>query len=319
VHESKATGNTSYDVPGAVLVTGGLVSLVYGFTEAAKRGVGWGDPKTLDFLGLAIVLLVSFVVVEYRVSNPLLPLRVVLDRNRGGSNLALLFLAAGTFSMFLFLTYYFQINLAYSPLKSGFAFLPLSGGIIVTSAVVSKLLPRTGPKPLMVLGSLLATLGFFTLLFISDTSAWVSVVLPGLLLISVGSGMVFVPLASVALYGVSPHDIGVASAVFNTTQQVGGSLGTALLNTFYASAVTTYLASHAHLAVSRTKLHNLALIHGYHVGFAIDVGLLFAAVVTLAYFVTAKRHDVPQEPATSATPSANGPVETSNDLTAEGA
>jgi EmrB/QacA subfamily drug resistance transporter len=294
VHESKATGNTSYDLPGAVLVTGGLVSLVYGFTEAAIKGVGWRDPKTLGFLGLAIVLLVSFVVVESRASNPLLPLRIVLDRNRGGSNVALLLVAAGTFSMFLFLTYYFQINLGYNPLKSGFAFLPLSIGIIVTSGVVSNILPRTGPKPLMVLGSMLVTGGLFTLFFVSDSSAWVSVVLPGLLLIAVGYGMVFVPLASVALHGVPPHDVGVASAVFNTTQQIGGSLGTSLLNTFYASAVTAYLASHAHLGVSGTKLRNLALIHGYHVGFAIAVGMLFAATLTLASFVTARRDELPK-------------------------
>ncbi len=148
----------------------------------------------------------------------------------------------------------------------------------------------------MVLGSLLAAGGLFTLLFISDSSAWVSVVLPSLLLTSVGIGMVYVPLASVALYGVPPHDAGVASGVLNTTSQVGGSLGTALLNTFYASAVTAYLASHAHLGVSGTKLHHLAFIHGYHVAFAIDAGMLFAAAVTLAFFITARRDDLPSNP-----------------------
>jgi EmrB/QacA subfamily drug resistance transporter len=310
VHESKAEGNTRYDVPGAVLVTGGLVSLVYGFTEAAKQGVGWGDPKTLGFLGLALVLLVGFVLVESRVSNPLLPLRVVLDRYRGGSYLGTLFVAAGSFSMFLFLTYYFQINLGYSPLKAGFGFLPLSAGIIVTASVVSRILPQTGPKPLMVLGSLLATGGIFSLVFISDSSAWVSTVLPAELLISIGMGMVFVPLASVSLYGVPPHDAGVASAVFNATQQVGGSLGIALLTTFYASAVTGYLASHAHLAVLGTKqLSHQALIHGYHVAFTIDAGLLLAAAVTLGLLVNARR-DRPTEPAISVAAPANVPVET---------
>jgi hypothetical protein len=108
--------------------------------------------------------------------------------------------------------------------------------------------------------------------------------------------MVCVPLASVALYGVPPHDAGVTSAVLNTTSQVGGSLGTALLNTFYASAVTAYPASHAHLGVSGTKLHHLAFIHGYHVAFAIDAGMLFAAAVTLAFFITARRDDLPSNP-----------------------
>jgi EmrB/QacA subfamily drug resistance transporter len=295
VTESKAHGNTSYDLPGAVLVTGGLVSLVYGFTEAAKEGVGWSAASTLGFLALAAILLVAFVVVENRSTNPLLPLRVVLDRNRGGSYLSALFVGAGLFSMFLFLTYYFQLNLGYSPLKSGFAFLPFSIGIIVTAGLVSNILPRTGPKPLMVLGSIMAPIGLFTFTFISDSSSWVVAVLPGELLMSVGLALVFVPLSSLALVGVKDHDAGVASAMLNTSQQIGGSLGTALLNTLYASAVTGYLADHVHTPAQAAAQQPLAFIHGYHVAFAFGVGLLVASAVTIIVFINARREELPAE------------------------
>ncbi|MCW2529471.1 MAG: transporter [Pseudonocardiales bacterium] len=300
VTESKAEGDTNYDIPGAILVSGGLVSLVYGFTEAAKEGVGWASTSTLGFLALAVILLVGFVVVELRSANPLLPMRVVLDRNRGGSYLSSLFVGAGLFSMFLFLTYYFQLNLGYSPLKSGFAFLPFSIGIIVTAAAVSGILPRTGPKPLMVLGTIMATIGLVLFTFISDTSSWLTHVLPGELLMSVGLGLIFVPLSSLSLVGVADHDAGVASAMLNTSQQIGGSLGTALLNTFYASAVTSYLASHVKAPADVNKLTPLAYIHGYHVAFWIGVGLLATSAVIVAVFINAKKDDLPVEPALAA-------------------
>ncbi|MCW2522266.1 MAG: transporter [Frankiales bacterium] len=295
VHESRAEGDTKYDIPGAILVTGGLVSLVYGFTEAAKEGVGWAAASTLGFLGLAVVLLVAFVVVEARTASPLLPLRVVLDRNRGGSYLSSLLVGAGLFSMFLFLTYYFQLNLGYSPLKSGFAFLPFSIGIIVTAGLVSSILPRTGPKPLMVIGSIMAAVGLYLFTFISEDASWLTHVLPGELLMSVGLALVFVPLSSLALIGVADHDAGVASAMLNTSQQIGGSLGTALLNTFYASAVTSYLASHVKVPADVAKLQPLAFIHGYQVAFSIGCGLLVASAVTIIVLINAKRDDLPAE------------------------
>jgi EmrB/QacA subfamily drug resistance transporter len=300
VGESKAHGATKYDLPGAVLVTGGLVSLVYGFTEAAKTGVGWAAASTIGFLVLAVAMLAAFVVVEYRSANPLLPLRVVLDRNRGGSYLAALFVGAGLFSMFLFLTYYFQLNLGYSPLKSGFAFLPFSAGVIVTAGAVSGILPRTGPKPLMVIGTISATIGIFLFTFITDESSWLTHVLPGELLLSVGLGLVFVPLSSLALVGVSDQDAGVASAMLNTSQQVGGSLGTALLNTFYASAVTAYLADHVKAPADLKTQSPLAFIHGYHVAFSIGCGLFVASAVTIIVFINAKRDDLPAEGAVHA-------------------
>jgi EmrB/QacA subfamily drug resistance transporter len=293
VHESRADGDRHYDIPGAVLVTGGLLALVYGFTEAAKSGVGWLSAPTLSLLTIAVVLLVAFVVVEMRASHPLLPLRIVLDRNRGGSFLASLLVGAGLFAMFLFLTYYFQINLGYSPLKSGFAFLPFSAGIIAAAGLASALLPRTGPKVLMVTGLAMATAGLFYLTLLGTGSSWLTHVLPSEILMSVGLALVFVPLSNLALFGVAPRDAGVASALLNTTQQVGGALGTALLNTLYASAVTGYLTSHTAGPGGQTALQFEAFLHGYRVAFVVGGFLLAAALVVVAVAVNAKRDELP--------------------------
>ena len=293
VTESRSDAGSSYDIPGAVLGTAGLVVLVYGFTQAAKTGVGWLSVEVISYLVGAVVLLVAFVLVELRTASPLLPMRVVLDRNRGGSYLASLLVFAGLFAMFLFLSYYFQYNLGYSALKSGIAFLPFSVGIIVTSGVVSALLPRTGPKPLMLIGLALGAIGLGTFTFISDTSSWASSVLPGELLMSVGLALVMVPLSSLALTGVNDDDAGVASAVLNSTQQVGGSLGTALLNTFYASAVASYVVAHH---FSPSAFNPLAAIHGYHVAFWIGFGLIAAAFVAVLVLVKAGKHDITPQP-----------------------
>jgi EmrB/QacA subfamily drug resistance transporter len=289
VTESKAGRGSSYDIPGAILGTAGLVALVYGFTQAAKPGIGWLSVEVISYLVGAVVLLVAFVLVELRTASPLLPMRVVLDRHRGGSYLASLLVFAGLFAMFLFLSYYFQYNRGYSALKSGIAFLPFSVGVIVTSAVVSALLPRTGPKPLMLSGLALGAIGLSTFTFVTNTSSWVTSVLPGELLMSVGLALVMVPLSSLALTGVSNDDAGVASAVLNSTQQIGGSLGTALLNTFYASAVASYVVAHH---FSPSAFNPLAAIHGYHVAFWIGVGLISSAFVAVLILVRAGKDDL---------------------------
>jgi EmrB/QacA subfamily drug resistance transporter len=296
VKESKAHGNTSYDIPGAVLVTAGLVSLVYGFTEAAKPNLGWTASTTVFFLVAAIVLLAAFVWWESRVANPLLPLRIALDRNRGGSYIVFLLVGAGLFGMFLFLTYYFQLNLGYSALKSGLALLPFSGGIIVSAGVVSQLLPRLGPKPLMVVGLVMAVLGMLWLTQITADTSYVTHILPSELLLSVGLAGVFIPASSTALVGVDPHDAGVASALLNTSQQIGGSLGTALLNTLYASAVTGFLAANVTSPADAQRLQPDALIHGYHVAFFWAAMLLLAGLIAAIVFINAKKADIPSEP-----------------------
>ncbi|HZB51204.1 MAG TPA: MFS transporter [Mycobacteriales bacterium] len=300
IRESRAYGNTRYDIPGAVLVTLGLVSLVYGFTEAAKPEVGWDAPSTLGFLGGGVVLLVAFVIWEAHTANPLLPLRIALDRNRGGSYLVFFLVGAGLFAMFLFLTYYFQVNLGYSSLKAGFAFLPFSVGIIVAAGVVAQLMPRVGPKPLMVVGLAMATVGMLYLTQISGETGYLSHVLPAELLMSVGMAGVFIPASSTALVGVDPHDAGVASALLNTTQQVGGSLGTALLNTLYASAVTSYLADNVRSPADVAQLQGDALISGYQVAFFWGGMMLVAALIVAIVFINAKKDDVPREAALAA-------------------
>ncbi|MCZ2830477.1 MFS transporter [Modestobacter sp. VKM Ac-2986] len=289
VKESRATGDRRYDVPGVLLSALGLVALVYGFSKAAEEGVGWTDPVTLTLLAVAVVLLVSFVLYERRASHPLLPLRVVLDRNRGGSYLIFLLVGAGIFAIFLFLAFYFQQTLGYSPLKSGFAFLPFSGGIIVGAGIVSQLLPRIGPKPLMIVGLAMAVAGMLWLTGIGETSSYVTEVLPALIVISVGMAAVFVPTSSTALVGVEEHDAGIASAVLNTAQQVGGSLGLALLNTFYASAVT------GHLADNPGSSPNAAFVQGYHVAFIGGAVLLGVALLVALALISAKKDDLPTE------------------------
>ena len=306
VHESKASGDTRYDIPGAVLATLGFASLVYGFTEAARLKnpedptdytvLGWSASSTMTFLVVGVVLLVAFVVWELRAKNPLLPMRVVLDRNRGGSFLASLLVGAGLFAMFLFLTYYFQINLGYSPLKAGFAFLPFSIGIILTAGVVAQVLPKVGPRPLMILGLGMAVVGMLLLTRVTQDSSYWTHVFPAEVLMSIGMANVFIPAASTALVGVGHHDAGVASAVLNTAQWIGGSLGTALLNTLFAGAVTAYFTDHPITDPTQGAATTLlALLHGYHVAFFWGAMLLFAGFLVAVFLVNAKKDDVPTD------------------------
>jgi MFS family permease len=199
--------------------------------------------------------------------------------------------------MFLFLTYYFQFNLHYSPLKAGFAFLPFSAGIIVAAVVVAQLLPRTGPRPLMIPGLILAIVGMLLLTRIGATTPYWSHVLPAQILMSVGLAGVFIPAASTALIGVGHHDAGVASAVLNSSQQIGGSLGTALLNTVFASTVTAYLASNVTSPAQIPQALPSAYIDGYHVAFLWGAILLGCALVSAAVFVTARKEDMPSDAA----------------------
>ncbi|MCX6440569.1 MAG: MFS transporter [Actinobacteria bacterium] len=280
VHESKAEGNRTYDVPGVITATAGLFSLTYGFNQAATSG--WSDGHTLGFLAAAVVLLVVFVVIESKVANPLMPLRVIIDRNRGGSYLGSLVVGAGLFSMFLFLGLYLQVILGYSPLKSGFAFLPFTAGIIVFAGIASQLLPKFGPKPLMIPGLIAAGLGLLFLSNITPETSYAGHVLPALLIMSSGMALVFIPLTTTSLHGVSNHDTGVASAMVNTSQQIGGSLGTALLNTVAATATATYATAHTSLG---KMVQPFAMTHGFTVAFKFSAGLLFIGALVLFFFI----------------------------------
>ena len=280
VHESKAEGNRTYDIPGVITATAGLFSLTYGFNQAATSG--WADGHTLGFLGGALALLITFVIIEKRVANPMMPLRVVTDRNRGGSYLGSLVVGAGLFSMFLFLGLYLQVILHYSPLKSGFAFLPFTAGIIVFAGIASQLLPKLGPKPLMIPGLIASSLGLLLLARITPDTSYVSHVLPALLIMSSGMALVFIPLTSTSLHNVSNHDTGVASAMVNTSQQIGGSLGTALLNTVAATATASYATAHSSLG---KLVHPFAMTHGFTIAFKFSAGLLFIGAIVLFFFI----------------------------------
>jgi EmrB/QacA subfamily drug resistance transporter len=280
IHESKAQGNNTYDIPGVVTATAGLFSLTYGFNEAATKG--WSSTTTISFLVAAAVLLIIFVAIESKVANPLMPLRVITERNRGGSYLGSLVVGAGLFSMFLFLGLYLQVILGYSPLKSGFAFLPFTAGIIVFAGIASQLLPKFGPRPLMVPGLIAAGVGLILLTRITPETAYATHVLPSLFIMSSGMALVFIPLTSTSLHAVSTHDTGVASAMLNTSQQIGGSLGTALLNTIAATATTSYIAANGALG---DKLKPFAMTHGFVVAFKYSAGLLIVAAIVLFFFI----------------------------------
>ena len=280
VRESKAEGDNTYDIPGVLTATAGLFSLTYGFNEAATKG--WSSSATISFLVAAVVLLVIFVVIEMKVANPLMPLRVVTERNRGGSYLGSLVVGAGLFSMFLFLGLYLQVILGYTPLKSGFAFLPFTAGIIVFAGIASQLLPKVGPKALMVPGLIAAGFGLLALSRITPETSYTTHVLPSLLIMSSGMALVFIPLTSTSLHGVSSHDTGVASAMLNTSQQIGGSLGTALLNTVAATATTTFAAANTQLG---EKVMPFAMTHGFTVAFKFSAVLLFVGSVVLFFFI----------------------------------
>ena len=280
VHESKAQGDNTYDIPGVLTATAGLFSLTYGFNQAATNG--WSDSHTIAFLVGAVVLLGLFIAIEKRVENPLMPLRVVTERNRGGSYLGSLVVGAGLFSMFLFLGLYLQVILGYSPLKSGFAFLPFTAGIIVFAGIASTLLPKFGPRPLMVPGLIAAGIGLLMLTRITPETSYLTHVMPSLLIMSSGMALVFIPLTSTSLHAVSHHDTGVASAMVNTSQQIGGSLGTALLNTVAATATATYATAHTELG---KMVQPFAMTHGFTVAFKFSAGLLFVGAIVLFFFI----------------------------------
>jgi EmrB/QacA subfamily drug resistance transporter len=263
------------DLPGTVLVVLGLVGVVYGLSEAATRG--WGAPLTIALLVAGVVLLAVFVGVERRVAHPLLPLRIVLNRFRGGSYLAVGLSAIGMFAIFLFLTYYLEEILHYSPVVTGVSFLPMIAALMLSSTMTTGLLmPRFGPRIFVVTGMIIAAGGLVILAAqLSPTASYAAVVLPGLVLTGLGLGMVFGCAMNGATYGTAAADAGVASAMVNTCQQVGGSIGTALLNTIAASALSSYLLAHGHSPAAIAG----AAVHSYVVAFWVAAAIFAAAGV----------------------------------------
>jgi hypothetical protein len=279
------------DLPGTVLVVAGLIGVVYGLSEAEIDG--WGAPLTIGLLVAGVVLLVAFAGLERRVAHPLLPLRVVLDRFRGGSYLAIGLSAIGMFAIFLFLTYYLEEILRYSPVVTGVAFLPMIAALIIASTTSSGLLmPRVGPRILIPLGLIIAAGGLVILAAqLGTATSYAAVILPGLIVIGGGLGLVFASAMNAATYGTAAADAGVASAMVNTCQQVGGSIGTALLNTIAATATAAYLVDHAHGpdVVAR------ATVHGFAVASAWAAGSLVAAAVVGGILINADPGRVAEE------------------------
>jgi EmrB/QacA subfamily drug resistance transporter len=260
LHHVPAPTRPRLDIPGTVVASSGLFALVFGMARAESDG--WGDPLTLAFLGASVVLLAAFVALQRRVANPLLPLRVVTDRNRGGSYLAIAAAYAGIFSVFLFLTFYLQHTKGMTPLETGLAFLPMNVVTIFTvTFVATRIMARTGPRPLIPTGLLLAAAGMALLTRIGVDTAYASHVLPSLILIGIGFGLVIAPSFATATHGVPRRDSGVASAMVSTSQQVGGSIGTALLSTMAVSATSGYLAAHG------PQLVQQAAVEGYTTAF----------------------------------------------------
>ena len=232
--ESRATGENRYDVWGAICVTLGLGALVYGFSLAEN---GWGDPLTITFLAVGVALLAVFVWVESRVSQPLLPLRVVAHRVRGGAFLIQGVAGAIMIGATVYLTFHLQFVLGMGALQAGLASLPLPLATMALAPIATKLLPEIGPRPQLIVGPLIAAAGRFMLSGITPDGAYLLQIAPGLVLLGSGMGCIFNPLQNLALTGVAAHDAGVASAVANSTMQIGGSIGLSVFTAAYAASV----------------------------------------------------------------------------------
>ncbi len=297
VKESKVEGHPHYDIPGALSATGGMLSVVFGVSQASTQG--WGSTSAWPFLLLGAILLAVFFVIQARIEAPLLPLRLITDRVRAGAFLAQLFVGLGLFGMFLFMTFYFQDIEQYSAVKTGLLFMPFSIGIILAAGFTSQLLPKIGPRPLATVGNLMAAAGMFYLSFIKVGSSYVTIVMPAMIVTSLGLGIAFVSIASTALFNVRPQDTGAASAVLTTSQQIGGSFGTAISNTIVVSSGTAFLvaALKAHpSATVRAKMLLMATahVHGYDESFRF--GALMLALAALSFFtlVNIDRHHLGQ-------------------------
>ncbi|GAA0471864.1 MFS transporter [Streptomyces stramineus] len=289
IHEPAESRNPAkLDIPGVILSTLGLVALVYGFTRAESEG--WTAGSTIGMFVAAVVLLGAFAFVESRVKAPLLPLRVLTERNRSGVYLSLGLAAIAMFGLFLFLTYYLQVVKGYKPVTTGLAFLPMIATMIAGSTQIgARLMTRVAPRWLMGPGFLLAAVGMLVLTQIDLDTSYVAVILPGLLLMGLGMGTAFMPAMSLATHGIQARDAGVASAMVNTSQQVGGAIGTALLNTIAASATTAYATSHMAGATSKQQLVLQSMVHGYSTAIWWAVGILVLSAV-IAFFAINTGH-----------------------------
>ncbi|GGT25287.1 MFS transporter [Streptomyces chromofuscus] len=286
------------DVPGVLLGCSGLAALVYGFSEAESRG--WADLFVLGLLAAGVALLAAFVWWQARAPMPLLPLHIVKDRDRAGCFLTMMLAIMGMFGLFLFLTYYFQVVLGYSPARSGLAFVPLTAATVIGSTqIAGRLLQHVPPRALMAPGMLLGACGMAVLTRLTVDSTYVGDILPGLLLAGLGMGLTYMPVFATVTAGVARQDSGVTSATLNTSQQVGGSIGTALLNTVANTSTAAYLTAHLTDSAGTAEVAREAVVHGYTVALWCASGLMLLAGVVTTLLVTARapKHAAPAKAA----------------------
>jgi predicted MFS family arabinose efflux permease len=287
VPESRAGGQRrGFDLAGAVSVTAGLMVLVYGIVKA--QDWGWGSARTLGVMAGAVVLLAAFVVIELRSANPLVRLGLFRSRSLSSANAVMLVVAGGLFAMFFLASLYVQQVLDFSPVEAGLGFVPLTAGIVAASAAAQRLIAQLGVRVVVIIGLSLATVGLLLLAFVSPDGSYVTDVLPGILVMSIGLGLTFVPLTLIATTNVAPDDAGLASGVFNTSQQVGGALGLAILSTLAASRTESVLGDLGHPATAADQTS--ALVDGFQVAFAAGAGL--TAVGLLMVLLLVRRRDV---------------------------
>jgi EmrB/QacA subfamily drug resistance transporter len=287
--ESRDERARGFDVLGAVLGTGGLIALVYALVKG--NDFGWGSARTILTLALAAVLLAGFVVVQRRARDPLVDFRLFRSRTLLGADLGALFIGAGLFAVFFFLVLWMQQVHGYSPLRAGFAILPMTGFIVVGAAISARLLSRIGPRPLLIVGPLLGAAGMLGLaLRLEPDSSYAAVILPALCVLALGMGMTFVTLTSAAVAGVPPEDAGVASALLNAGQQIGGSLGLAIL-TAVSTARTDAIATGGPGSPGFVS----ALVQGWSLGFVVAAGFLLLAGIISSSLVRARPAEVAPE------------------------
>jgi EmrB/QacA subfamily drug resistance transporter len=287
------------DWPGAVLACGGLFAIVFGFSHAETAG--WTAALTLGSLVGGVVLLAGFVVAERRVHHPLLPLRVIVDRARGGSYVAVGISGIAIFGTFLFLTFYLQVVKGDSPLTTGLLFLPMIGCILISSNLSNVI--GLGPRALIAAGMLLGAGAMALLTQVTVTSSYISAVLPALLILGLGLGLIFAQAINTATAGVAREDSGVASALVNTMQQVGGSIGTSALSTIALSATATYLIAHHTSPTAQAT----AATHGYTIAFAVSAGLLGLGFILTIVLLPSRRRLARLRAPGAAIPAAAGP------------
>lgn len=293
--ESKAPGTNRFDVVGTLLVVLGLGCLVYGFTLAEN---GWGELATVSFLALGAVLLVIFGWVETKVASPLLPMRVILHRVRGGALLIQTIIGAIMIGSMFYLTMHFQLVMHMSPLIAGLANVVLTAVIMVCTPISARVLGRWGPRPMLILGPLLAAAGLFYLTGITPEGTYAAQILPALILLGMGLSLIFVPLQNLALTGVRPEDSGVASAAVNSVFHIGGSIGLAVFTALYASS--------AQQGITRGHAELRALTEGYSTAFlASAIAMVVAAIIAVIFIRGTKEELMPAHEEQSAVPAAH--------------